>query len=72
VRIYGLLPLFVPAFATFAGVAGYELAAGRPVNRWHEMLRGIAYAPASLWKHARSRRPAAREWLRGDAAGEER
>jgi glycosyltransferase involved in cell wall biosynthesis len=63
-RIYGLLPLFVPTFAGFSAIAGYELSSGRPVNKWIELARGLAYAPRSLVKHARMRPPPRpRDWL---------
>jgi len=60
VRVYGMLPLFVGAFAGFAAIAGYELAAGRPVNKWREMARGFLYAPRSLAKHLIAPRPPSR------------
>jgi glycosyltransferase involved in cell wall biosynthesis len=57
-RIYGLAPLFVPYFACLAGAASFELAAERPVSRLVEVLRGIAYSPVSLVRHAAAPRPA--------------
>ncbi len=68
-RIYGLFPVFAPVFAGFSAIAGYELAAGRPVNKWREMARGLAYAPVSLAKHLRERPPARRDWLRDPPPG---
>ncbi len=64
-RVYGLFPLFVPSFMLFSAVAGYELAAGRAVNQWAELLKAAAYAPASLVKHLVNfaDRPAVRDWL---------
>lgn len=56
-RIYGLFPLFAPTFAGFAAIAGYELAAGRPVNPIAEMFAGLAYAPRSLARHLLERPP---------------
>jgi glycosyltransferase involved in cell wall biosynthesis len=56
-RVYGLFPLFASTFAGFSAIAGYELAAGRPVNRWREMVRGLLYAPVSLAKHVAQRPP---------------
>jgi glycosyltransferase involved in cell wall biosynthesis len=56
-RIYGLAPLFVPYFAFLAGMAGYCLAEGRPVNRFVEALRGVAHAPAALARHLGAPRP---------------
>jgi glycosyltransferase involved in cell wall biosynthesis len=63
-RIYGLLPVFAPVFAGFAAIAGYELAAGRPVNKWRELARGLAYAPRSLARHLVTPAPPRRDWLR--------
>jgi glycosyltransferase involved in cell wall biosynthesis len=63
VRIYGMMPVFVPVFAGFSAIAGYELAAGRPVNKWREMARGLAYAPVSLARHLVTRAPRRRNWL---------
>lgn len=65
-RIYGLFPVFVPAFMGFSAIAGYELAAGRPVNKWAEFLRGFLYAPVSLAKHLRMKPPPRRNWLEPD------
>lgn len=67
VRIYGLFPVFASVFAGFSAIAGYELAAGRPVNKWRELVRGLAYSPVSLAKHIRLRPPARRDWLRASA-----
>lgn len=63
-RIYGLFPIFAPTFAGFSAIAGYELAAGRPVNKWFEMARAFFYAPASLAKHLVAHPPPRRDsWL---------
>ncbi len=62
-RVYGMFPLFMLSFASFAAVAGYELSAGRPVDKWREMARGFAYAPVSVWKHLRQQPPPRRDRL---------
>jgi glycosyltransferase involved in cell wall biosynthesis len=63
-RIYGLFPLFVPSFVLFSAVAGYELAAGRAVNKWAELARAAAYAPVSLAKFLVGPRPHERKnWI---------
>lgn len=64
-RIYGMFPLFVPSFVLFSAIAGYELAAGRPVNQWAEFLKAAVYAPASLTKHLLNfkDRPPVRDWI---------
>jgi glycosyltransferase involved in cell wall biosynthesis len=63
-RIYGLFPLFVPSFVLFSAIAGYELAAGRPVNKWAELARAAAYAPVSLARHLVARKPPRRKnWI---------
>lgn len=63
-RIYGLFPLFVPSFVLFSAIAGYELAAGRAVNKWTEFARAAAYAPVSLAKHFVGKKPIERKnWI---------
>jgi glycosyltransferase involved in cell wall biosynthesis len=63
-RIYGLFPLFVPSFVVFSAIAGYELAAGRNVNKWAELARAAAYAPVSLAKHFVGKKPIERKnWI---------
>lgn len=63
-RIYGLFPLFVPSFVLFSAIAGYELAAGRNVNKWAEFAKAAAYAPVSLVKHFTGKKPGARKnWI---------
>jgi glycosyltransferase involved in cell wall biosynthesis len=64
-RIYGALPVFVPSFVLFSAIAGYELAAGRPVNRWVELMKAAVYAPASLLTHVlnASEHPRVADWL---------
>jgi hypothetical protein len=63
-RIYGLFPLFVPSFVLFSAVAGYELAAGRAVNKWAELAKAAAYAPVSLAKHFAGKKPHPRKnWI---------
>ncbi|MBI5487320.1 MAG: glycosyltransferase family 2 protein [Deltaproteobacteria bacterium] len=66
-RIWGLAPLFAGYFAGLAAVAGYELAADRPVSRLAETLRGLAWSPISLVRHAVARRPAPHDGF-GEAA----
>ncbi len=63
-RIYGLLPLFVPSFVLFSAIAGYELAAGRSVNKWSELAKAAVYAPVSLARHIVGKRPHPRKnWI---------
>jgi hypothetical protein len=55
--------VFATVFAGFSAIAGYELAAGRPVNKWREMVRGFTYAPVSLARHLVTRPPQRRNWV---------
>ncbi|MDP3278174.1 MAG: glycosyltransferase family 2 protein [Deltaproteobacteria bacterium] len=70
-RIYGLFPLFVPTFVAFSAIAGYELAAGRDVNKWAELGRAALYAPVSLAKHLLGPSPERRHNWITTVAGEE-
>ena len=56
-RIYGLLPVFLPYFVLDAGVHAAELAEHTRASLARQFLEGALYAPVAAWRHIRQGPP---------------
>lgn len=56
-RIYGMLPVFLPYFVVDAGVHAAELAEHTQASLVRQFVDGALYAPVSAWKHMRQGPP---------------